>query len=108
MKFKIGDKVLVTAGKDKGKTGPIAKVDPRSNRVVVEGANKYVKHIKPMMGRSGDKVLVERYLPTAKIAILNEKEQPDRVGYKVTDDGLKVRFFKKTGTVITENKESKK
>lgn len=108
MKFKIGDKVIVTAGKDKGKTGNIVKVDPKSNRVVVEGANKYVKHIKPMMGRPGDKVLVERYLHTAKVAILNDKDQPDRVGFKVADDGSKVRVYKKTGTMIKENKESKK
>lgn len=108
MKFKVGDKVLVTAGKDKGKTGTIVKVDPKSERVIVEGVNKYVKHIKPMMGRSGDKVLVERFLSTAKIAILNDKDQVDRIGYRVADDGSKVRVFKKTGTMIKENKESKK
>ncbi len=108
MKFKVGDKVLVTAGKDKGKTGTIVKVDPKSERVIVEGVNKYVKHIKPMMGRSGDKVLVERFLSTAKIAILNDKDQADRIGYRVADDGSKVRVFKKTGTMIKENKESKK
>ena len=108
MKFKVGDKVLVTAGKDKGKTGSILMVDHKSGKVIVEGANKYTKHIKPMMGKSGDKVKVERYLPTAKIAILNDKNQPDRIGYKVEKDGSKTRIFKKTGSVITENKESKK
>lgn len=108
MKFKVGDKILVTAGKDKGKTGAIVKVDPKSERVLVEGVNKYVKHIKPMSGRAGDKVLVERYLPTAKVAIINDKNQPDRIGYSVAKDGSKVRIFKKTGTVITEKKESKK
>jgi len=108
MKFKVGDKVLVTGGKDKGKKGAIVKVDLKSGRVLVEGVNKYVKHVKPMMGKPGDKVLVERFLPTAKIAILNDKDQPDRIGYSVAKDGSKVRIFKKTGTVITENKESKK
>jgi large subunit ribosomal protein L24 len=108
MKFKIGDKVLVTSGKDKGQKGSIVKIDPTSNRVVVEGVNKYVKHIKPMMGRSGDKVLVERYLPTAKIAILNDKDQPDRIGYSVAKDGSKVRIYKKTGTIIPVKKETKK
>ncbi|GIK84069.1 MAG: 50S ribosomal protein L24 [Patescibacteria group bacterium] len=108
MKLKVGDKVLVTTGKDKGKTGTVVKVDPKLERVVVEGVNKYVKHIKPVAGRAGDKVLVERYLATAKVAILNEKNQPDRIGYQVAKDGSKVRVFKKTGTVITEKKESKK
>ena len=108
MKFKVGDKVLVTAGKDKGRTGTIIKVDHKSERVIVEGVNKYTKHIKPMMGRAGDKVVVERYLPTAKIAIINDKGKADRIGYKVEKDGSKIRVFKKTGAVITENKESKK
>lgn len=108
MKFKVADKVLVTAGKDKGKTGSIVKVDPKSERVLVEGVNKYVKHIKPIAGRAGDKVSVERYLPTAKIAILNDENKPDRIGYRVEKDGSKVRIFKKAGTVITEKKDSKK
>ena len=107
MKFKVGDIVLITAGKDKGKTGTILVVDPRSEKVLVEGVNKYVKHVKPMMGRPGDKVLVERYLPTAKISILNDGK-PDRIGYKIEKDGSKVRIFKKTGTPITDNTKSKK
>lgn len=108
MKFKVGDKVLVTAGKDKGQKGSIAKINPRANLVLVEGVNKYVKHIKPMAGRAGDKVLVERYLSVAKVAILNDKDQPDRIGYKVGNDGSKVRVFKKSGTMITQKKENKK
>lgn len=108
MKFKIGDKVLVTAGKDKGKSGKITKVYPVTDRVVVEGVNMYVRHIKPTAGRAGDKVRVERALYTASVAILNEKNQPDRVGLKVAKDGSKTRFFKKTGTIIEENKELKK
>jgi large subunit ribosomal protein L24 len=102
MKFKTGDKVLVTSGKDKGKKGDIVKVYIRANKVVVEGVNKYVKHIKPMAGRAGDKVSIERPLPTAAIAILNDKDQADRIGYKVAKDGSKVRIYKKTGNVIKE------
>lgn len=108
MKFKVGDKVLVTGGKDKGKTSVIVKINPKTGRVLVKDANKYVKHIKPTAGRPGDKILVERYLPTAKIAVLNDDNKPDRIGYKVADDGSKVRVFKKTGKMIKENKESKK
>lgn len=110
MKFKVGDEVRVTAGKDKGKTGKILKVDPQSQRVLVEGVNKYTKHIKPMMGRSGDKIVVERFLPTANVAILNDKGEADRIGYKKAKDGSKVRIYKKTGKAIPENtnKEEKK
>ena len=100
MKFKVGDMVLVTGGKDKGKQGKITRVFPKEDTVVVEGANMYVKHIKPMQGRAGEKIRRERALPTAKVAILNAATgKVDRVGYKVVD-GKKVRVFKKTGEEI--------
>lgn len=101
MKLRVGDQVLVTAGKDKGKQGKITRVLPKLDAVVVEGMNLYVKHIKPYGERAGERVRRERPLPTAKVAILNEKGQPDRVGYRVTAAG-KERIFKKTGTVIGE------
>jgi large subunit ribosomal protein L24 len=101
MKFKVGDQVLVTGGKDKGKQGKIVRVLPVLDRVVVEGVNFYVKHIKPIGGRSGDKVRRERPLPTANIAIFNgETKKVDRIGYKVAKDGSKSRIYKKTGKVI--------
>ncbi len=109
MKFKVGDQVLVTAGKDKGKKGTITQVLPKQNKVIVEGVNLYVKHIKPMGDRSGDKVRKERPLPLANIAILNDKGNPDRVGYKVSKSGVKERFYKKTGKIITNtSKDTKK
>ncbi|MEO8581318.1 MAG: 50S ribosomal protein L24 [Patescibacteria group bacterium] len=101
MKFKVGDQVLVTGGKDKGKQGKIVKVLPLLERVVVEGMNMYVKHIKPFAGRPGDRVKRERALPTANIAIFNpETKKTDRIGYTVAKDGSKSRIFKKTGKVI--------
>lgn len=103
MKFKVNDKVLVTAGKDKGKIGVIKMIYPKLDKVVVEGVNKYTKHIKPISGRAGDKVSVERALHTASIAIINDKGKADRVGFKVAKDGTKSRFYKKTGKVITED-----
>lgn len=109
MKFKVGDTVKVTSGKDKGKVSSIVKVVPKKNTVVVEGTNMYVKHVKPYGGRSGDKLSVERALPTAKIAIVNDKGEVDRIGYKVAKDGSKTRVFKKTGGVVPEpKKEAKK
>lgn len=102
MKLKVNDKVLVTSGKDKGKSGVILKVYPKKDKVLVEGVNKYTKHIKPMSGKAGDKIKVERPLYTASVAILNDKGKADRVGYKVAKDGSKSRVFKKTGEVITE------
>lgn len=104
MKFKVGDVVLVTGGKDKGKQGSILQVLPKEDRVVVAGVNLYTKHIKPMGGRAGDRVRKERALPTANVAILNDKKQPDRIGYRVAKDGSKERIFKKTNATVPDNK----
>lgn len=104
MKFKVGDKVRVTGGKDKGKEGEIAKVIPDKNTVVIAGVNQYVRHRKPMAGRSGEKVVLERPLPTAKIAVLNDKGQTDRIGYSIAKDGTKTRIFKKTGKTMSDPK----
>ena len=62
----------------------------------------YTRHIRKMMGRPGEKVRRERPLPTAKVAILNEKGQADRIGF-VVEDGVKKRIYKKTKTVIKES-----
>lgn len=104
MKFKVGDKVRVTGGKDKGRDSEIVRVIPEKNAVVVAGVNQYVKHRKPMAGRSGEKVVLERPLSTAKIAVLNEKGQPDRIGYSVAKDGTKTRIFKKSGKTMVDPK----
>jgi large subunit ribosomal protein L24 len=108
MKFKVGDKVLVTAGKDKGRKSEITKVIPKKDRVVVRGINLYTKHVKPVSGRPGEKKVLERPLHTASIAILNGKDEADRIGYKVAKDGSKARVFKKTGKVIDTPKKDKK
>lgn len=100
MKFKVGDKVLVTTGKDKGKKGEIVKVLPKEELVVVKGMNLYTKNIKPNSGKAGEQVRKERPLSLGKIAILNDNDKPDRIGYHVAKDGRKERVFKKTGKVI--------
>lgn len=100
MKLHVGDVVLVTGGKDKGKQGKIVRVFPKEDKVLVQGVNMYVKHIKPMQGRAGEKVRRERPLHTASVAIMNsETGKVDRVGHKVID-GKKVRVYKKTGAEI--------
>lgn len=109
MKFKVGDKVLVTSGKDRGRKGEIVKVLPKQDRVVIKGINLYTKHVKPYSGNPGEKKVLERPLHTASIAILNNKNEADRIGFKVNKDGSKVRVLKKTGKVLdTPTKEQKK
>jgi len=108
MKFKVGDQVLVTGGKDKGKKSSIVRVIPDRNRVVVEGVNMYVKHVRSQGERPGEKVKRERPLPLANIAIINDKGQADRIGYKVMKNGDKVRIFRKTNKEVPEKKVEKK
>jgi len=107
MKFKIGDRVLVTAGKDKGKKSVITALLPRLNRVVVKDVNLYYKHTKPFMDKPGEKSRRERPLPVANIAVLNDQDQVDRLAYRRTADGQKERFFKKTGQLAKVEKLEK-
>lgn len=104
MKLKAGDTVLVTAGKDKGKTAKVLRVLVASEKVVVEGVNLYTRHYKPMNNQAGRTVRKERPLSTASVAIVNEKGARDRIGYRVAKDGTKVRIFRKTGTPVPEPK----
>jgi large subunit ribosomal protein L24 len=100
MKLRVGDQVLVTAGKDKGKKSEITKVFPKEAKVLVKDINIYTKNVKPMGERAGETVKRERPLDVSKVAILNDKGDRDRVGYKVKADGTKDRIYKKTGKVI--------
>jgi large subunit ribosomal protein L24 len=105
MKFRVGDTVLVTGGKDKGKQGKIVKVLPEVNKVLVENINLYVKHIKPMGGQAGQRTQRPRPLPTANVAIMNNEGKADRIGMKVNKDGTKVRIFKKSGKEVPAPKK---
>lgn len=74
-KFKKGDIVLVTAGKDKGKTGEIMKVFPKKDSVIVKDANMYKRHIKPTANTQGGMVAKERPLSTGKISHVQDGKQ---------------------------------
>lgn len=74
-KFKKGDVVLVTGGKDKGKSGEIMRVFPKKDTVIVKGANMYKKHVKPTQNTQGGMVSKERPLSTGKIShVANGKQ----------------------------------
>lgn len=107
MKFKIGDRVLVTAGKDKGKKSVIVGLLPKQNKVIVKDVNLYYKHVKPFMDKPGEKKYSERPMSLAKVAILNDQDQVDRLAYRRTADGQKERFFKKTGQLAKVEKLEK-
>ena len=101
MDLKVGDKVIVIAGNDKGKTGTIQKVYPKLNKVVVENVNVRKKHKKPTQQNSEGSI-VEVYAPidASNVMLLDPKtKKPTRIGHKVVK-GKKVRFAKKSGTVL--------
>lgn len=108
MKLRVGDTVRVVAGKSKGLTGPIMQVNAVNDTVIVKDANKYTRHIKPMGGQDGRKAELERPLSTAKVAIINDKGEVDRIGYSVAKDGTKTRIFKKTGKPVPAPKQETK
>ena len=96
-----GDKVIVIAGRDKGKTGTIQKVIPETNRVVVEGVNLRKKTNKPSQ-KNPDGGIVEIYAPidASNVMLVDPKtKKPTRIGHKMVKV-KKVRFAKKSGTVL--------
>ena len=101
MDLRKGDKVIVIAGKDKGKTGEIQKVLPRTNRVVVEGVNLRKKHKKPTQNNPEGSI-VEIYAPihASNVMIVDPKtKKPTRIGHKEVK-GKKVRVAKASGTEL--------
>ena len=99
MKLKTGDKVVVIAGKDKGKEGKIVAVDKKNNRVMVEGVNMVSKHTKPnAQNQQGGIVHQEGPVDISNVMYLHNGKAT-RLGAMIKD-GKKVRVAKKTGEVI--------
>lgn len=101
MKIKKGDKVVVIAGKDKGKTGEVTQVIPSENRVVVSGINMMTKHTKPTQTSAGGLNRVEAPMHASNVALADPKSgKATKVGMKTLADGKKVRVAKKSGETI--------
>ena len=102
MKIVKGDKVVVIAGKDKGKEGIVQAVYPKQSKVVVEGVNVHKRHKKPTQ-QNPEGTIVEMYVPihVSNVAIVDPKtKKATRVGYSVDKDGKKVRIAKKSGSKL--------
>ena len=100
-KFKKGDKGIVLAGKDRGKTGDIVKALPQDDRVIVQGINMMRRHTRPSATAAGGIVEKEASIHVSNVAIVDPKENvATRVGFRKLDDGTKVRFAKRSGEVI--------
>ena len=101
-RLRKGDQVVVISGKDKGRQGTVLKV-MADDRVLVESINMVKKHTKPnpMQGVEGGIVDKEMPLHVSNVMLFNPvANKGDRVGFKVLEDGRKVRYFKSNGEVV--------
>ena len=97
MHFKTGDKVVVIAGKDKGKSGLIKKILKADNKVVVEGINIAKKHIKPNGQSAGTIEEIEMPIDASNVMIVDPKtNKRTRIGHTVDKKGKKIRISKKS------------
>ena len=101
-KIKKGDNVVVIAGRDKGKRGDVASIVDDTH-VIVNGINQVKRHTKPnpMKNQPGGIISKEVPIHVSNVAIWNPVTQkPDRIGFKLLEDGRKLRFFKSNGEQI--------
>lgn len=98
-KLKKGDKVIVLAGKDKGKTGSISSVDPKSNKAVVDGVNISIRATRQSQTSQGGRIPKAMPIDLSNLAIVDANGKPSRVGFRMDGD-TKVRFAKTTGDAI--------
>ena len=99
-KIKKGDKVVILAGKDKGKTGSVTQVFPSETRATVQGLNLVRRHTKQSASQDAGIYTKEASIHLSNLALTDAKGKPTRVGFKINDDGKKVRVARTTGDVI--------
>ena len=100
-KIKKGDRVIVTAGRDKGKRGEVRRVMPEESRAIVAGVNLVRRHTRQTPQTEGGIITKESTIHLSNLAILDPKTgKPTRVGFKILDDGRKVRVAKGSGDLI--------
>jgi len=100
-KIKKGDKVVVLTGRDKGKTGEVFQVMPKETRALVRGINLVKRHQKQTASQEAGIISKEAPVHLSNIALLDPKDgKPTRVGFKVLEDGRKVRVAKRSGDLI--------
>ena len=100
-KIKKGDKVVVLTGRSKGRSGEVIQVIPKEGRALVRGVNIVRRHQKQTANQEGGVVSKEAPIHLSNIAVVDPKDgKPTRVGFKVLEDGRKVRFAKRSGEHI--------
>ena len=110
MKIKTGDTVQIISGKDRGVVGKVLSVDHENKKIVVEGASKVYKHVKPSQRNpQGGRLSKEMAINAAKAMVVCPKtNKPTRVGYRFLEDGAKERFARVSGVSLGEVAPAKK
>ncbi|MBP7000774.1 50S ribosomal protein L24 [Amaricoccus sp.] len=98
-KLRKGDKVVVIAGKDRGRQGEITKVIPADNKAVVSGVNVAIRHTRQSQSSQGGRIAKDMPIDLSNLALVDGKGKATRVGFRI-EDGKKVRFAKTTGEAI--------
>ena len=98
-KLRKGDKVIVLAGKDKGKTGSISSVDPKANKAIVDGINMAIRATRQSQTSQGGRIPKAMPIDLSNMALVDANGKATRVGFKIEGD-KKGRFAKTTGDVI--------
>jgi len=102
MKIRKGDRVVVLAGKDKGKEGIVTRALPKDDKVVVEGVNVAQRHRKPSRAmEQGGIIPIEMPIHVSNVALIDPDGKPTRVGFRVEADGTKTRISKRTGAELS-------
>ena len=100
-KIRKGDKVVVLTGRDKGRTGEVFEVRPDAGTALVRGINMVKRHQKQTPQREGGIISKEAPIHLSNIAVADPKSgKPTRVGFKIMNDGRKVRVAKRSGVEI--------
>ncbi|WP_075288735.1 50S ribosomal protein L24 [Pararhizobium arenae] len=99
-KIRKGDKVVVLTGKDKGRTGEVLQVLPKEDRAVVRGVNLVKRHQRQTQSQEAGIISKEASVHLSNLAVADKDGKPTRVGFKVLEDGKKVRVAKRSGEVI--------
>ena len=100
MKIKKGDTVQLITGNDVGKSGRVIKVYPEKEKIIVEGLNMVKKHARPTQENPQGGIMEKEAAVHISNVMIISGGKPTRVGYKILDDGKKVKFAKKSGEVI--------
>ncbi|AWB21897.1 50S ribosomal protein L24 [Methylobacterium indicum] len=100
-KVKKGDKVVVLTGRDKGRTGEVIQVMPKEDRALVRGINLVKRHTRQTQTSEGGIISKEAAIHLSNLAVADPKDgKPTRVGFRILEDGRKVRFAKRSGDLI--------